>query len=101
MSGVLYRTADQQERVAHADLTIVCEGMHSSLRSALTEPRISQPSRFVGLLLKDCQLPHPNHGHVVLAKPAPILFYPISSREVSSPFGVATKTFITKHRNSE
>jgi squalene monooxygenase len=27
------------------------------------------------------KLPHPNHGHVVLAKPSPILFYPISSAE--------------------
>ena len=29
-----------------------------------------------------CKLPHPNHGHVVLAKPSPILFYPIASNEV-------------------
>ncbi len=41
------------------------------------------PSYFVGLLLKEARLPYNNYGHVVLAKPSPILFYPISSVEVS------------------
>lgn len=39
------------------------------------------PSCFVGLLLENCDLPHVNHGHVVLADPSPILFYKISSTE--------------------
>ena len=82
MSGVLYRTSDGNDHVAAASLTIVCEGMYSNLRSKLIQPQIQQPSYFVGLLLKGCSLPHANHGHVVLAKPAPILFYPISSVEV-------------------
>ncbi|PNH02071.1 Squalene monooxygenase, partial [Tetrabaena socialis] len=43
---------------------------------------IAHPSFFVGLLLRNCQLPVANHGHVVLARPSPILFYPISSTEV-------------------
>ncbi len=43
--------------------------------------QIHHPSFFVGLILKDTQLPIPNYGHVVLAKPSPILFYPISSKE--------------------
>jgi hypothetical protein len=40
------------------------------------------PSCFVGLVLENCQLPFANHGHVILADPSPILFYPISSTEV-------------------
>lgn len=36
----------------------------------------------MGLILENCQLPFANHGHVVLADPSPILFYPISSTEV-------------------
>lgn len=40
------------------------------------------PSCFVGLILENCQLPFANHGHVILADPSPILFYPISSTEV-------------------
>lgn len=38
-------------------------------------------STFVGLLLKGVALPHPNHGHVILGTPSPILVYPISSTE--------------------
>ena len=49
----------------------------------LSEPRIQHPSHFVGLLLRGASLPWPNYGHVVLAKPSPILFYPISSEEAS------------------
>ena len=59
-------------------------GMYSGLRKRLSEPKISHPSYFVGLLLRGCHLPHPNYGHVVLAKPSPLLFYPISSCEVRS-----------------
>ena len=40
------------------------------------------PSCFVGLVLENCELPYANHGHVILADPSPILFYPISSTEV-------------------
>ena len=40
----------------------------------------------MGLLLKEAKLPYSNYGHVVLAKPSPILFYPISSVEVSHHF---------------
>jgi len=44
--------------------------------------QVDVPSCFVGLVLDNCQLPYPNHGHVVLGNPSPILFYPISSNEV-------------------
>lgn len=81
MAGVLYKSA-AGEATAHAHLTIVCDGMYSSLRTKLSEPNIQLPSYFVGLLLTDCSLPWDNYGHVVLAKPSPILFYPISSTEV-------------------
>ena len=43
---------------------------------------MAHPSFFVGLLLMDVTLPVPNHGHVILSKPSPILFYPISSTQV-------------------
>lgn len=36
----------------------------------------------MGLVLENCQLPFQNHGHVILADPSPILFYPISSSEI-------------------
>ncbi|KAL0325282.1 UNVERIFIED_CONTAM: Squalene monooxygenase SE1 [Sesamum radiatum] len=43
---------------------------------------VDVPSCFVGLVLENCQLPFANHGHVILADPSPILFYPISRTEV-------------------
>jgi squalene monooxygenase len=82
VTGVQYKTSDGETRVARAALTIVCDGMYSNLRKKLSEPNIKHPSFFVALLLTNCTLPYPNHGHVMLAKPSPILFYPISSKEV-------------------
>mmetsp|Transcript_2009 Transcript_2009/g.5981 ORF Transcript_2009/g.5981 Transcript_2009/m.5981 type:complete len:524 (-) Transcript_2009:1883-3454(-) len=82
VTGVSYTSATTGPRGATGHLTVVCDGMYSGLRKRLSEPKISHPSYFVGLLLRSCVLPHPNYGHVVLAKPSPILFYPISSTEV-------------------
>lgn len=82
VSGVRYKAVGGEDRVARAHLTIVCDGMYSNLRKKLSEPEIQHPSFFVGIILKGAKLPFPNHGHVVLAKPSPILFYPISSTEV-------------------
>jgi len=56
--------------------------MHSTLRKKLGTPDLKTPSHFVGLKLKGCSLPYSNFGHVVLANPSPLLFYPISSTEV-------------------
>lgn len=44
--------------------------------------QVDIPSCFIGLVLENCQLPYANHGHVILADPSPILFYPISSTEI-------------------
>ncbi|GLT44247.1 hypothetical protein SLA2020_181560 [Shorea laevis] len=82
IKGVHYKTKDGQERRAYAPLTIVCDGCFSNLRRSLCNPKVDVPSCFVGLILENCELPFANHGHVILADPSPILFYPISSTEV-------------------
>jgi 2-polyprenyl-6-methoxyphenol hydroxylase-like FAD-dependent oxidoreductase len=83
VSGVAYRrTGEEEDRLAHASLTVVCDGMYSTLRNGLSVPDIKLPSYFVGLLLTGCRLPVPNQAVVVLANPSPILFYPISTHEV-------------------
>ena len=56
--------------------------MHASLTAVQQRAQIAHPSFFVGLLLRGAALPYSNYGHVVLAQPSPILFYPISSTEV-------------------
>lgn len=82
VKGVQYKTKDGEEMKAYAPLTVVCDGCFSNLRRSLCSPMIDAPSHFVGLVLENCQLPFPNHGHVILADPSPILFYPISSSEI-------------------
>ncbi|XP_059653117.1 squalene monooxygenase SE1-like [Cornus florida] len=81
IKGVQYKTKDGQEMTAYAPLTIVCDGCFSNLRRTLCNPKVEVPSCFVGLVLENCQLPHVNHGHVILADPSPILFYQISTTE--------------------
>ncbi|KAK6160573.1 hypothetical protein DH2020_003954 [Rehmannia glutinosa] len=105
--GVQYKTKSGEELKAYAPLTIVCDGCFSNLRRRFVVQRcfafccfvvlfllgscnvylvlslqVDIPSCFVGLVLENCQLPFENHGHVILADPSPILFYPISSTEV-------------------
>ncbi|KAJ7958296.1 Squalene monooxygenase [Quillaja saponaria] len=92
IKGVQYNSKDGQEMTAYAPLTIVCDGCFSNLRQSLCTPknckshitclRVEIPSCFVGLVLENCSLPYANYGHVILADPSPILFYPISSTEV-------------------
>ncbi|KAL2653710.1 hypothetical protein R1flu_021838 [Riccia fluitans] len=82
VSGVRYRAPDGSEVQVQAPLTFVCDGCFSNLRRNLCNPQVDVPSCFVGLVLVNCELPHARHGHVVLADPSPILFYPISSTEI-------------------
>ncbi|KAF6136776.1 hypothetical protein GIB67_020098 [Kingdonia uniflora] len=82
IKGVQYKNKAGEEIIAYAPLTIVCDGCFSNLRRSLCSPKVDIPSCFVGLILENCELPFPNHGHVVLGDPSPILFYPISSTEV-------------------
>ncbi|KZV30171.1 squalene monooxygenase [Dorcoceras hygrometricum] len=84
VKGVKYKNKDGQDFKAFAPLTIVCDGCFSNLRKNLCIPQVDIVSHFVGMVLKleNSNLPQPNHGHVILANPSPILFYPVSSTEV-------------------
>ncbi|CAN6703396.1 unnamed protein product [Malus baccata var. baccata] len=82
VKGVMYKSKAGEEMRTYAPLTIVCDGFFSNLRRSISTPNIKNPSCFVGLILENCELPHANHGHVILGDPSPILFYPISSTEV-------------------
>lgn len=83
VGGVAYRKAGEpQDRIARAGLTMVCDGMYSTLRTKFLTPEINAPSFFVGLILLNCTLPEPDKAVVILGDPSPILFYPISPTEV-------------------
>jgi squalene monooxygenase len=82
ITGVKYLTKEEkEERTIQAKLTVVSDGMFSLFRDGLAQTEKNVSSYFLGLVLKDCQLPYPNHGHVIVAKPSPCLVYPISSSE--------------------
>lgn len=80
--GVTYRQGGVTYH-ARAHLTVACDGCSSSLRRRASSARtVSVYSTFHGLLLDLADIPFPNHGHVVLADPTPVLFYPVSSTQV-------------------
>ncbi|CAI5462638.1 unnamed protein product [Closterium sp. Yama58-4] len=81
-ASVVGGKGETEEGEMLAPLTFVCDGCFSNLRRSISKSKVDVPSSFVGLLLRDCALPHPNYGHVVLADPSPVLFYPVSSTEV-------------------
>ncbi|KAF9992169.1 Squalene epoxidase, partial [Entomortierella chlamydospora] len=64
-----------------APLTVIADGCFSKFRKQFIQKPVTISSHFVGFLMKDVQLPYPNHGHVILASPSPILMYQISSRD--------------------
>jgi len=69
------------EHIVRAPLTFVCDGFNSGLRQPLHHGQVEIKSKFLGLILKNADLPYNNHGHVILADPTPVLVYPISSTE--------------------
>ncbi|KAJ4848752.1 hypothetical protein Tsubulata_020468 [Turnera subulata] len=81
IKGVRYKTKAGQESTAYAHLTIASDGGFSNLRRSLCSSKVEITSRFIGFLIENCDLPHPNYGHVFLGD-TPILFYSIATGEV-------------------
>eukprot|EP00842_Homolaphlyctis_polyrhiza_P005808 jgi/Hompol1/6228/HPOL_001339-RA len=80
--GVRVKPKGADEPIAfYAPLTVVADGCASNFRKHFVPLEVKCKSYFVGLILEDCPLPSKYHGHVVLAKPSPILLYQIGSRE--------------------
>lgn len=65
-----------------AKLTIASDGFYSRLRKVLSDNEVSITSHFIGVLMKDVDLPFPNHGHLFLSGPTPFVCYPISTTEI-------------------
>lgn len=82
VTGVKYREKHTREyKTVNAKLTITSDGFFSSFRKDLSNNVKTITSFFIGLVLKDCELVYPNHGHVFLSAPTPFICYPISSTE--------------------
>ena len=85
--GVVYKLPNSDEtKELSCPLTVAADGMWSSLRRHVV-PKNSPTvlSNFVGLIMQhkegESPVPCPNYGHVVLAKPSPMLMYQISPTE--------------------
>ncbi|KAI8605396.1 squalene epoxidase-domain-containing protein [Dissophora ornata] len=81
-------TASSADSITHsvtsqyfAPLTVIADGCFSKFRKQFIHKTVTTTSHFVGFIMKDVQLPFPNHGHVILATPSPILMYQISTRD--------------------
>lgn len=82
VTGVKYREKHTRDyKSVNAKLTITSDGFFSNFRKDLSNNVKTVTSFFIGLVLKDCKLPFPNHGHVFLSAPTPFICYPISSTE--------------------
>lgn len=82
ISGIRFtEKGSESERSINAHLTIVCDGAFSTFRESLNRGNKSVSGYFLGLVLKNCKLTYPGHGHVIIAKPSPVLCYPIGSHE--------------------
>jgi squalene monooxygenase len=80
--GVSYRESITSKiKSIHAPLTITSDGFFSNFREDLSNNEETVTSYFIGLILKDCEMPFPKHGHVFLSGPTPFICYPISSFE--------------------
>jgi squalene monooxygenase len=81
--GVSFRESlTSQVKSIYAPLTITCDGFFSNFREHLSNNRKTVTSYFIGLILKDCEMPVPKHGHVFLSGPTPFICYPISNNEI-------------------
>ncbi len=81
--GLSYRESlTSQIKSIHAPLTITSDGFFSNFRAHLSNNKKTVTSYFIGLILKDCDMPFPQHGHVFLSGPTPFICYPISNTEV-------------------
>lgn len=77
--GVNYTDAKDQPQQIRASLTIVSDGALSIFRKDLSKSEKKITGYFLGLVLENCNLPYPNHGHVIMSGTSPVLLYPITS----------------------
>ena len=81
LPGVSYRDPAGAKKSLRARLVVSADGRHSVLRKKVLADNATQLSFSIGILVESAKVPFRNHGHVIVASPAPILAYPISSTQ--------------------
>jgi squalene monooxygenase len=79
VTGVKYSDSNEVEQEIKAKITIVSDGALSAFRKDHTHSEKKITGYFLGLVLENCELPYPNHGHVIMSGTSPVLLYPITS----------------------
>jgi len=104
ISGVSIRNNQGNDQNIRAKLTIICQGSLSPLGKSLNRSNIEIKGFMMGLILKNSKLPYEQHGHIMLAEPAPFLSYPVASNKIRvlidfpdehlAPKGAARKQYL-------
>ena len=82
IEGNVSEEGDRIERNIYAPLTIIADGCFSKFRNTKGAkiPKAKTRSNFVGLILKDVDLPVPRRGTVCLTPAGPVLLYQIADK---------------------
>lgn len=74
-------TGEKKSDYFFGGLTLIADGYASTFRKEFIGKTPVVKSKFYALELIDCDLPAPNHGHVILSENAPVLLYQIGTHE--------------------
>lgn len=74
-------TGKKEKDYFFGQLTVVADGYASKFRESHLGAKPVVRSKFYGLKLIDCPLPHSGYGHVIIGDTFPVLMYQIGSRE--------------------
>ena len=80
--GIEYQNREKGISTIHATLTVISQGSMASMRSSLNRSKSRTKGFMVGVVLEDTELPFANHGHVIMADPAPVLAYPVGNGKI-------------------
>lgn len=82
ITGVEYqRKGYEENKIAKAPLTIVCDGPLSRFRDKMSNVTKATHGFFVGMILRNIEPIQERTGHIIVSGKSPILVYPINENE--------------------
>jgi len=91
--GVSYSLKGDSENIneLRGRFVVAADGCFSKFRKEIKGDEIAVRSHFAGIVVEECPLIFPNHGHVVLTNPSPVLLYQIGTNETRILFDIPGK----------
>ncbi len=100
VKGLKYSDREGREIQIESKVTVIASGRNEVLREqAGGKANIKKLGYAIGMRLQDATLPLEGYGHVILAKPAPVLAYRIARDQVRILFDIPGK--IPSQKNGE